>query len=846
MGKKEAKPWTGELSRLYADLESSEKGLSSEEARKRLEVYGKNELPGKEKRTALRIFLSQFKSAFLIVLLFAAIVSFFFHQRIEAIVILAMIVINVLMGFIQEYRAERTIKALEEYVSVKAKVLRNKEIIEIDSKKLVPGDVVYLDIGDMVPADIRLMATDSMSADEAALTGESMPVSKIMQGNYEKCSIPQDIKNMVFMGTSIASGYGHGIVVSTGKETFFGKISTFAEEQDKGDFQINMNKFSSMLLKVIILMTLFIFIVNGILGKGILTSLLFALALAVGITPELLPVILTVSLSKGAIKMAKEKVVIKKLMSIEDLGNIDILCCDKTGTLTEGKLSLMNYLNMNEKKEKRLLLYSMLCNSGTGARGTDNPLDKAVWLSKEAELIRPEYEKYEILDKNEFDFERRRMSVLVSNKGIKKLIIKGAPESIMGISAFMEMDGEKVRLSKNHIADIREKVENYEKNGYRVVLIAERDLVKNGSSEKDEKDLSLLGFLLFLDPPKKTVREALDKFKKLNVDVKILSGDSPIITKKICEEVGLHINGRVINGEELKKLSEKRFGECCKKYNVFARIDPEQKHRIVAFLSKSHVVGFLGDGINDVPALKAANVGISVESGTGIAKDAADIILLQKSLLVLAHGIIEGRKTFVNINKYILNTISANYGNMFTVAASSLFMKFIPLLPSQILLNNFVSDVPNLAISSDKVDDELLKKPKKWNLNLIYKFMIYFGILSSFFDLLLISTMLLMRTNAEVFRTAWFTESLLSEVLIVFAIRTSRPFFRSKPSNWLVFISIVSAIIGVLITYAVIGKKFFDFAAMPLWILGLIAGILIAYFVSAEFLKKFFFRKFSE
>lgn len=844
MDEKKVKPWAERLDQLYATLKSSENGLSSEDVRKRLAKYGKNELPGKEKRTGLHIFLSQFKNAFFIVLLFAAIISFFFHEGIEAAVILAMMGINALMGFVQEYRAERTIRKLKEYISIKAKAMRNREIIEIDSKELVPGDIVYLDIGDMVPADIRLIAVDSMSADEAALTGESVPVSKIVHGNYEKYSVPQDIGNMVFMGTSIASGYGHGIVVSTGKETFFGRTSTFAEEQNEGNFQLNINKFSNMLLRVIILMTLFIFIVNSILGKGILISLLFALALAVGITPELLPIILTISLSKGALKMAKEKVVIKKLASIEDMGNIDILCCDKTGTLTEGKLSLINYLGMNEKKENKLLLYSLLCNSGTSPRGTDNPIDEAIWLDKDTKSIKPEYKKYNILDKNEFDFERRRMSVLVSSKYGKKLIVKGAPESIIKISTFMDVNGRKIRLSGDKLAEIRKKVEDYEKNGYRVVLVAERELGKNESSEKDEKNLVLSGFLLFLDPPKKKVKEALDKFQRLNVDIKILSGDSPLVTKKICDEVALHINERVVDGEELKKLSNEKFEEYCKRYNVFARIDPEQKHRIVVSLSKSHVVGFLGDGINDVPALKAANVGVSVKSGTGIAKDAADVILLHKSLLVLAHGIIEGRKTFVNINKYITNTISANYGNMFTIAASSLFMKFIPLLPSQILLNNFLSDVPNLTISSDNVDGELLKKPKKWNLNSIYRFMVYFGILSSFFDISLILALLLMSTNIEIFRTAWFAESVFSEIIIVFAIRTARPFFKSRPSKLLVFTSVVSVIFGILITYAAIGKKFFEFAAIPLQVLGLIVGILIIYFVSAEFLKKSFFSKF--
>lgn len=838
MNKKEGEPWASKLPVLYAEFDSSENGLGSEEALKRLNEYGENEIPGEKKIVWLRVLLSQFKNAFFLVLLFAAIVSLFFHENLEAIVILVMMGINIIMGFIQEYRAERTLIALKKYVSIKAKVMRDGQISEIDSKELVPGDIVYLDIGDMVPADIRLIVSNNLSADEAVLTGESSPVDKTLSGDYEKYSLPQDIKNMVFMGTSISNGYGHGIVVSTAGKTFFGKTAVFAEEKPEFSFQKDIRKFSNMLMTVIVIMTLFIFIANSFLGKGILDSLLFALALAVGITPELLPLILTISFSKGALRMAKEKVIIKKLSSIEDLGNIDILCCDKTGTLTEGSLSLIEHLSMDGRDENKLLLYSMLCNSTTSARGTDNSIDKAIWLHKGSELAKAEYKEYKILGRNEFDFERRRMGVLVSDKNIKKMIVKGAPESILEISNSIILNGRTTALSGKKISEIKNRIKGYEQQGYRVVLVAEKDFAGNEISKKDEKKLTLSGFLLFLDPPKKSVKEALDKLQKLNVAIKILSGDSPLVTKKICEEVGLHINGKVVTGEDLKKLKKGEFEEYCQKYNVFARIDPEQKHRIVTFLSKDHVLGFLGDGINDVPALKAADIGISVESGTGIAKDAADIILSQRSLLVLAQGIIEGRKTFVNINKYMINTISSNYGNMFTVAASSLFLKFIPMLPSQVLLNNFIADVPDITISSDNVDEELLEKPKKWNLGFIYKSMIYFGILCSVFDLILIFMLLLSGVSTAIFRTAWFTESFLSEILIFFALRTSKPFFKSKPGNWLIITTIFAALVGIIITYLAVGQDLFEFSAMPFWVLGLIAIVLILYFASAEFLKK--------
>lgn len=844
LGAGEAKPWAGEISQLYQKLGSSEKGLSSEESERRILSCGRNEIPKGNKGKGLRIFLSQFKNAFFLILLFATIVSFSFHENIEAIVILIMVGINVTMGFWQEYKAEKTIEALQKYISVRAKVMRGGKIIDIDSKEIVPGDIVYLDIGDIVPADMRLIFAEGMNSDESVLTGESMPVDKTAKGNYAKYSIPQDIKNMAFMGTSISSGYGRGIVVSTGKQTFFGKTAVFAEEKSEGDFQKNIKKFSRMLMWIVIGMILVIFIINSILGKGILTSLLFALALAVGITPELLPAILTISFSKGALRMAKEKVIIKKLASIEDLGNMDILCCDKTGTLTEGKLSLVRYLKFDDVQEKKLLLYSMLCNSSTSLRGTDNPIDRAIWANSEVEPLKREYIKYKILDRSEFDFERRRMSVLVSDKNAKTLIVKGASESILKVSGFVDENGRKAVLSSSRLAKIREKVESYEKEGYRIILIAEKKLDKIKIHKEDENGLVVLGLLLFMDPPKKETREALEEFQKLKVDIKVLSGDSPLVTKKVCEEVGLEIKGKVIDGEELKKLSQKKFEEYCLGYNVFARIDPEQKHRIVKFLSNSHVVGYLGDGINDVPALKASSVGISVDSGTEIAKDAADVIMLQRNLLVLARGIIEGRKTFANINKYMINTISSNYGSVFSIAASSLFLKFIPMLPSQILLGNLLSDVPDLTISSDNVDSELLKKPGKWNLRSIYKSMIYFGLLSSFFDIVLIFTLLLMGVNVALFRTSWFVESFIAEIIVFFSLRTARPFFKSKPSRLISLVAGLSIAFGIIITYLAFGKDLFEFAAMPLWILVLIVGVLVAYFASAEILKKKFFAEF--
>jgi len=636
---------------------------------------------------------------------------------------------------------------------------------------------------------------------------------------------------MAFMGTSVASGVGEGVVVAVGSKTFFGMTAeSLKQKAPETEFEHGIRDFGNLLMKITFAMTLFILITNAVLGKSFFDSLIFAIALAVGITPEVLPILITITLSQGALKMAKSKVITKTLASVEDLGNMDILCSDKTGTLTEGKLSLVRYENLKGETDDTLLLYGLLCNS-------NNITDQAIWDSTFTPPLKHRLKDFKTLDTNEFDFERRRMSVIVKGPHGNVFIAKGAPESIL------ESCTADKKLTKNILDDVMK----YEQQGYRVIAVADKKFTKNNSSKEDEKDLTFVGFLLFLDPPKQSAKESLQSLQRLGIDIKILSGDSAMVTEKICNEVGLKINeNRVITGEELERMHQHEFEKAIHQYNVFARISPEQKYRIVENLNKrGHVVGFLGDGINDAPALKAADVGISVDSAAGIAKEAADIILLKKSLSVLTSGIIEGRKIFGNITKYILNTISANFGNMFTVAAASVFLKFIPLLPSQILLNNFISDFPLLTIAGDNVDEELVKKPKKWNIKLISKFMIHFGLLSTFFDLALILPLFfLMKATPDLFRTAWFVESALSEILITFAIRTKLPFFKSRPSKWLTISSLATIVLTVGITYTAFGASFFQFVKMPMNVLLFVVGILIAYFLSAEIAKRSFFKKY--
>jgi len=843
--------WSWDIDKTLKYFKSSEKGLSDKEANSRLFQYGPNEIEKKEKRHGLQIFLSQFKNVLVLVLIIAAVIAFFLHERIDSVVILAIVVLNSIMGFIQEYKAEKALRELKSFISKKSRVLRNSEISEVDTKSVVPGDIVLLSIGDVIPADIRLIESYNLSTDESPLTGESLPVNKETRPINVDSPQPQNLTNIAFMGTSVASGSARGIVIATAMNTFFGKTAAYLEKTvHEGDLHRNIKKFSNLLLKVIVVMTAFIFAANALLAKGLLGSLLFALALAVGITPEVLPVIMTIVLSRGALRLARQKVITKRLASIEDLGNMDTLCCDKTGTLTEGEISLSSYVDLDGNEDNSLVLAGMLCNSVSFERGkssTGNPIDVAIWKSETASRMLLEIRGYTVLYRNDFDFTRRRMSVIAKHKAGNIMIAKGAPESILSVCRSAIITGKTVDLSPDLVSQISQKVSGFENKGYRVIALAKRLFQAGEENIKEEKDLTLTGFLLFLDPPKSTIKKSLAALKRLGVVVKILSGDSPIITRKICIEVGLDISEDVVvTGDELSSLNEPDFKEYSRRFNVFSRISPEQKLRIVESIKRSeHVVGFLGDGINDAPALKAADVGISVDTATGIAKETADIILLRKSLRVLAQGIVEGRKTFGNITKYILNTISANYGNMFTLAASSFFLKFIPLLPSQILLNNFISDFPLLTISTDNVDEEFLKKPRRWNIKLISRFMTYFGLISTFFDMaLILSLILILKVGTDLFRTAWFVLSVLSELVVTFSIRTRLSFFKSKPSGWLLITSILTGSFAIGITFMMLGSSLFKFVRMPGSLLILIGAILVLYFLTVEVAKRYFFKKF--
>lgn len=823
-------------SSAFASSVAPDTGLSSEEAARRLVSQGRNELPRPGERQAARILLAQFASPLVLVLILAAVVSRVLGERTEAAVILCIVALNAGLGFMQEYRAERAVRALRRLVTRTARVRRDGVVAEIDAAELVPGDIVELELGALVPADCRLLGAQDLTADESSLTGESVPVTK-------------EAGATVYMGTPVVSGYGSALVLATGRSTALGRTAALVGEPEETDFQRSIKRFSEFLVQVIVILTAFVFLVNAVLGRGWFDSLLFALALAVGITPEVLPVIITMTLASGALRMARDKVVVKRLISVEDLGNIDVLCCDKTGTLSQGAFALHRYVGPDGTSSPTVLLNGAL--AGTGSLGSPvaaaNPTDQAIWGAEDLKQIRSELSQCQVLGRNAFDFGRRRVSVLVQQGSRKVLVVKGAVESLLPVCVRMHQGSEVVLLTAADRARLFEAAAAHEADGYRAIAVAMKEAAGSATKAADEAELTFLGFLLFLDSAKPEARESLIQLGQLGVLVKLMSGDSREVTRRICREVGLRLaEDRVVSGAELEALSEAELHEWVRRYDAFARVTPEQKYRLVAALrAEHHVVGFLGDGVNDAPALRVADVGISVDSGTDVAKEAADIILLEKSLKVVAEGVVAGRRTFANITKYVLNTVSANFGNMSTVALTSMFLRFIPLLPSQILLNNLLSDGPLLTIASDNVDPVLLQRPRRWNIPVIARFMVGFGLLSAVFDLILIVVLLeLYRVSVPVFRTAWFVESACSEVLVTFAIRTHLRFYRSRPAALLLGSSAVAALVAFSLPFTRFGQQSFQFAPIPSSVAMLVVGVLLAYFLAVELAKAPFFRIF--
>ena len=828
---------------VYRILKIDPKGLDPKEVKERQILYGKNELVSQKKRPAWEIFISQFKNPLIIILLIATLLSGFLGEYISTIIIFVMVFMSAILAFLQEYRSEKTMEALKNKVSLRTAVIRDGKIKQIKATELVIGDVVLLQVTSIVPADLRLVETHDLAINQAVLSGESFPAEKNAEP-LKICLQPIEAANLAFAGSHIVQGNGKGIVVAIGQSTFLGqtaKLLTGAEPPS--EFQKGISDFGYFLFRIIILFSFVVFLILAIFKGNWLEALLFSLAIAVGISPELLPIIITINLSQGARKMAQKHVIVKRLMAIENLGNADVICTDKTGTLTEGKIELKDYFDFEEKKNENILLFGTLCNTyAIEHRLTANPLDKAIFDYGKKFLGKKN--GYKIIDNIPFDFYRRRMSVILEKDGKRELVCKGAVEEILNICNSVFLDNKIEDLNKQ-INSIKNKIASLEADGFRLILLAKKDIeTKDKYKVADEKNLTLLGALVFIDPPKKTAAESIHNFNDLGVSIKILTGDNDLAAKRLCQEIGLNFT-RLVLGSEIDQMSDEKLQKIVYDTDIFAKVTPEHKLRIVKALKEvKHNVAFLGDGVNDAPALRAADVGISVDSAVDVAKEAADVILLKKSLNVLIDGIKEGRKTFGNTLKYILCTISSNYGNMFSVVGASLFLPFIPMLPVQVILLNFFSDFPMLAISTDQVDEEYLKKPKQWDIKKIRKSMNYFGLLSSVMDYVTFGFLILiLNAPMNIFQAGWFWQSYLTEVLLIFVIRTKKWFWQSKPSKFLSIAAIITTLLVVLILFTNL-RDYFGFGFLEYWQAIIIIGLALIYFFAVEFVKKFIYKKF--
>lgn len=828
----------------YGALKTSEKGLSEQEAQQRIKTFGYNALPEKG-FSRVQLLVRQFRNPLSAILFASATVAGFFGQVEQSIAILAIILLSAVLGFYNEYKAEKTVQALRQSVSLKAVVTRDGRPSEIDAKLVVSGDVVSVYVGDVIPADMRIVQCKELQVNEAVLTGESFPAEKTSGGLDLQHPTPQQLTNYLFMGTVVQHGTGRGVVVSTGRHTEFGSISTsLAETRPETEFQRGVRKYGTMLITLTMALVIGIFVLNTAVGHPIIDSLLFSLAVAVGLVPELMPAIVTISLSQGARAMAKKQVVVKRLVSIEDFGNMDALCTDKTGTLTGGRIVLEDYWSLGGARDPRILHYALLCNSAvTGEKITGNLMDVAIWEYAIANGIEEDIKSYASVDEIPFDYQRRMMSTVVRKDGKLTLITKGAPESVLSRCKYAETDGKSGSLDAVQKL-IDAKLAGYSGAGYRSLAVAYRAIdARTSYSVEDESNLTLLGFLIFTDPPKKDAQQTVAQLNKMGVDVKILTGDNELVAVKICEELKIPVK-RVIRGSELTQMSLSEIRSAVEESTIFARITPEQKLDIIkALRANGHVVGFMGDGVNDAPALHEADVGISVESAVDVSKGAADIVLLEKDLSVLADGIEEGRKIFGNTIKYILMGTSSNFGNMFSAAVASLFLPFLPMLPMQILFMNLLYDISNMTLPSDNVDEEYTKWPRRWDIGFVRKFTLFFGPFSSLYDFLTYGIMLfIFGASASLFQSGWFVESFWTEVLVIFVIRTRRiPFFTSRPGKWLTVLTLSAVAFGTILPFTILGD-FLGFTSLPAQFWVLLILMVATYLLLVDAGKVFFYK----
>lgn len=835
MNSRETAFWSLPADELLSRLKSRPEGLHTDEAQERQARYASTRIKPHQDIRPLLTLLSQFRSPIILILLFAAIVSLFLGDRTDALIILAIILISALLGFWQEYGAAKAVAALLSLVRVKIEVWRDKQLVEAPIEEIVPGDIINLSAGSSIPGDGLVIESKDLFVDEAMLTGETFPAEKSVS-IVATAAVLSQRTNCIFMGTHVVSGHAKAVIVHVGKETEFGRIASHMMLRSvKTEFERGIRRFGYLLLEVTLLLVFAIFAINVYLHRPVLDSFLFSMALAVGLTPQLLPAIISVNLAHGAKRMAQQKVIVKRLASIENFGSMNVLCSDKTGTLTEGTMRFHAALSLDGAASERVLFHGFL--NAAYETGFINPLDEAI----RTQCVR-DLSGYRKLDEVPYDFLRKRLSILVAAPTTHLLITKGAVEPMLAICSHAELpDGSMVPIEP-HLEQIRLQFQDMNRQGLRTLGLAIRDM--GGAphiGKEQEVEMTFLGLLVFADPVKPGIAQTIATLRQLGVSLKIITGDHHLVATHVSQQVGMD-HQRLLTGPDLRLMTDEALSQRVKDIDVFAEVEPNQKDRIILALKRSgNVVGYIGDGINDAPALHSADVGISVESAVDVAKDASDIVLLDKNLSVLIQGVREGRTTFSNTLKYVFMATSANFGNMFSMAGASLFLSFLPLLPKQILLTNLLTDIPEMTIATDTVDPELIAEPRRWDIVFIRRFMLTFGLVSSVFDYLTFVALLwILDASPEQFRTGWFIESVISASAIVLVIRTRRPFFSSTPGRTLTLVTLAVAAVTLLLPLLPIAAPL-GLAPMPLSFLVLLGTILVGYVVTAELAKRRFY-----
>ena len=832
--------WLKPLAEHQAEIASDVAGLSSVEASSRLAEFGPNLFRDHPDRSVILQFLSRFKNPLVLLLLGASAISAFTGETTNFAIITVIVLLSVTLDFVQEHRAGKAAESLRHSVSVKATVIRDGKPLELPVTNVVPGDLVVLSAGDMVPADGLVLEARDLFVKQALLTGESYPVEKRPGVPASDATDLQDAANALFMGTTVISGSARMRVVKTGTRSAIGAIAdSITRQAPPTAFEIGTHRFGLLIMRLTILLVLFVLLVNAFMLKPWLDSFLFAVALAVGLTPELLPMVVSVTLSRGAIHMAEKRVIVKRLASIQNLGSMDVLCTDKTGTLTEAKIRLEQHVDPQGKPSERVLELAYL--NSFFETGLKSPLDDAILAHENIDVS-----AWKKIDEVPFDFERRRVSVLLDKGDGRLLVVKGASEEIIGLCTHYEEQGNTLQVPLDKAARQRIDGEHIalEKEGFRVLGIAWREVSTDHPHAvvSDESELVFAGFAGFLDPPKESAGAALDALKACGVAVKIVTGDSDLVTRHVCAQLNIEVTG-LLTGKEIAEMDDHALRARVEQVNLFCRVNPSQKNRVIlALKARGHVVGYLGDGINDAPSLHSADVGLSVDSAVDVAKEAADMILLDHDLHVLYDGVMEGRRTFGNIMKYIMMGTSSNFGNMFSMAGAALFLPFLPMLPTQILLNNILYDLSEVPIPLDEVDPEELRKPQVLDMNFIRNFMLVIGPISSAFDFLTFYVMLtVLKANETLFQTGWFVESLSTQVLVIFIIRTRGNPFKSRAHPILTATSLSVVAIGAIMPFTPLGSNF-GFVAPPVEFYAIPAAMVVTYLAIVEMAKRGFYR----